>query len=188
MALAAEEATAATKRLKSARHAAPSPAVSADVTRIPQATSQSVKVAKTGMVLARARVFDAASGVVAARERRTALIGKGTYRDSEMVGSEAPVGSLSTKDMPKRKEAVSGGDFSAKFKSWMQVSLTAKVYVPLYLVSGEGQETGARALSDCRMCLQVKQQQGGPGPPEGAAVSKLMLWHDSADAGWWPRW
>ena len=76
VALAAEEATAATKRLKSARYAAPSPAVSADVTRTPQATSQSVKVAKTGMVLARARVFDAASGVVAARERRTALIGK----------------------------------------------------------------------------------------------------------------
>jgi hypothetical protein len=60
VALAAEEATAATKRLKSARYAAPSPAVSADVTRTPQATSQSVKVAKTGMVLARARVFDAA--------------------------------------------------------------------------------------------------------------------------------
>jgi hypothetical protein len=49
VALAAEEATAATKRLKSARHAAPSPAVSVDVTRIPQATSQSVKVAKTGI-------------------------------------------------------------------------------------------------------------------------------------------
>ena len=43
--------------------------------------SEIVKVANAEMVLARARVFDPASGVVAARERRSALIGKGAYRD-----------------------------------------------------------------------------------------------------------
>ena len=58
---------------------------------------------KTGMVLARAQLAESTSGVVAARDRQAALVGKGLYRQAEKVAQEQPVGTLATKDMPKRK-------------------------------------------------------------------------------------
>jgi hypothetical protein len=61
------------------------------------------KAKKTGMVLARAQLSASTSGVVAAQQRQDSLLGKGRYRDAEKLASEAPVGTLSTKDMPKRK-------------------------------------------------------------------------------------
>ena len=121
--IAAEEAAAAAKRRKLS---IPRSARSADISAV-----SSVKAIKTGMVLARAQLSEPASGVVAARERRSALIGKGTFRDSEMVGSEAPVGTLATKDMPKRKHEPRGANataqFKHKFKTWMRSKLTVKV-------------------------------------------------------------
>ena len=120
-AIAADEAAAAAKRRKSSTPRSPIPAVS---------VSSSVKAVKTGMVLARTRLFEPASGVVAAREHRSALIGMGTFRDCETVGSEAPVGALATGDMPKCKHAPRGArstaQFQHKFKTWMRAKLTVK--------------------------------------------------------------
>ena len=45
------------------------------------AKSSGGKSMKTGMVLARAELSQSSSGVVAARDRQTALVGKGVYRE-----------------------------------------------------------------------------------------------------------
>ena len=84
-------------------------------------------VMKTGMVLARAKLAESASGIVAARDRQAALVGKGMYRDAETVASESPVGTLATKQMPKRKDAFSAAQHKASFRVWMRDSLGAKV-------------------------------------------------------------
>ena len=47
------------------------------------AKSSAGKSMKTGMVLARAELSQSSSGVVAARDRQTALVGKGLYREAE---------------------------------------------------------------------------------------------------------
>ena len=75
---------------------------------------------KTGMVLARAQLGESASGVVAARERQSSLLSKGVYRNAEAVAREAPVGTLATKEMPKRKEATDAAEHERAFDSWMQ--------------------------------------------------------------------
>ena len=86
---------------------------------------------KTGMVLARAQLLSQSSGgVVAARDRQNTLLGKGLYRKAEQVAREAAIGTLSAKDMPKRKDAK---DAAAKamhpkaFGTWMRGALSAKV-------------------------------------------------------------
>ena len=43
---------------------------------------------KTGMVLARAKLGESASGIVVAQDRQAALVGKGAYRDAEKVARE----------------------------------------------------------------------------------------------------
>ena len=43
------------------------------------------KATKTGMVLARAQLSSSQTGVVAAQERQSALLGKGMYRKAETV-------------------------------------------------------------------------------------------------------
>jgi hypothetical protein len=88
------------------------------------------KSMKTGMVLARAELSQSSSGVVAARDRQTALVGKGLYREAEKVAREAPVGMLSTKDMPKRKDsAQTEAEYEKTFGSWMRSTLEAKVSI-----------------------------------------------------------
>ena len=88
------------------------------------------KSMKTGMVLARAELSQSSSGVVAARDRQTALVGKGLYREAEKVAREAPVGMLSTKDMPKRKDsAQKEAQFEKTFGSWLRSTLEAKVSI-----------------------------------------------------------
>ena len=52
------------------------------------------KATKTGTVLARAQLQPAHGGVIAAQERRTALLAKGMFREAEMLAQVAPVGSL----------------------------------------------------------------------------------------------
>ena len=94
------------------------------------AKSSGGKSMKTGMVLARAELSQSSSGVVAARDRQTALVGKGLYREAEKVAREAPVGMLSTKDMPKRKDsAQKEAQFEKTFESWMRSTLEAKVSI-----------------------------------------------------------
>ena len=94
----------------------------------PQLESTGGKRRKSGMVLARAQLSASASGVVAAQERQDALLCKGTYREAEKVAREAPVGSLATKDMPKRKASEhSEAVFAKQFYGWMRKSLKAKV-------------------------------------------------------------
>ena len=94
------------------------------------AKSSAGKSMKTGMVLARAELSQSSSGVVAARDRQTALVGKGLYREAEKVAREAPVGMLSTKDMPKRKDsAQKEAQFENAFGSWMRSTLQAKVSI-----------------------------------------------------------
>ena len=83
---------------------------------------------KTGMVLARAKLAESASGIIAARDRQAALVGKGDYREAEKVAREAPVGTLATKEMPKRKESSeSAVQFKASFRTRMRSTLGAKV-------------------------------------------------------------
>jgi hypothetical protein len=83
---------------------------------------------KTGMVLARAQLAESTSGVVAARDRQAALVGKGLYRQAEKVAQEQPVGTLATKDMPKRKgSALDKAQFKEAFTKWMRKSMHAKV-------------------------------------------------------------
>ena len=85
-------------------------------------------VMKTGMVLARAKLAESASGIIAARDRQAALVGKGDYREAEKVAREASVGTLATKQMPKRKESSeSAVQFKASFRTWMRSTLGAKV-------------------------------------------------------------
>ena len=86
------------------------------------------KSIKTGMLLARAQLSESTSGVVAARERQNSLLGKGLYRESEKVAREAAVGTLSVKDMPKRKEATHGSaPHKMAFGSWMRSTLGSNV-------------------------------------------------------------
>ena len=81
---------------------------------------------KTGMVLARAQLAESTSGVVAARDRQAALVGKG-YRQAEKVAQEQPVGTLATKDMPKRKgSALDKAQFKEAFTTWMRKSMQEK--------------------------------------------------------------
>ena len=86
---------------------------------------------KTGMVLARAQLSQSSGGIVAACDRQNTLLGKGLYRKAEQVAREAAVGTLSAKDMPKRKDAK---DAAAKamhpkaFGTWMRGALSAKVW------------------------------------------------------------
>ena len=87
------------------------------------------KSMKTGMVLARAQLSESASGVLAARERQMALLGKSEYREAEKVAREAPVGSLSTKAMPKKKNAgKDAAQHQKAFGAWMREALSGKVW------------------------------------------------------------
>ena len=88
------------------------------------------KAKKTGMVLARAQLSTSTGGVVAAQQRQDSLLGKGRYRDAETLACEAPVGTLSTKDMPKRKQAktkVAQAKHGADFRAWMKRTFKSKV-------------------------------------------------------------
>jgi len=117
--VAAQEAAAASARSVKRRKTVAASEVSAE--------STGGMVMKTGMVLARAKLAESASGIVAARDRQAALVGKGRYRDAEKVASESPVGTLATKEMPKRKDALSTAQHKESFRLWMRDSLGAKV-------------------------------------------------------------
>ena len=95
------------------------------------------KSMKTGFVLARAKLSESSSGMVAVRDRQASLLGKVTYREVEKVAREAPVGSLTTKDMPKRRNAnTDEGKARHKeaFGKWMRTALQAKVRSPFGMV------------------------------------------------------
>ena len=94
----------------------------------PGAVVSGGKATKTGTVLARAQLQPAHGGVVAAQERRTALLAKGIFREAELLAQEAPVGSLATKDMPRNKgRQVTNDVFRARFGEWLRSSLGTKV-------------------------------------------------------------
>ena len=57
----------------------------------PGAVVSGGKATKTGTVLARAQLQPAHGGVVAAQERRTALLAKGMFREAELLAQEGPV-------------------------------------------------------------------------------------------------
>ena len=85
------------------------------------------KSVKTGMVLARAQLCESESGVVVARDRRSALVSKGRFREAEKVAREQAVGTLATKDMPKRKNAEAPAAHKRAFGEWMRSALASKV-------------------------------------------------------------
>ena len=58
-----------------------------------------------GMVLARAKLGNTTSDIVATCDRHAALVSKGNFRDAAKVGREAPTGTLNTAELPKRKDA-----------------------------------------------------------------------------------
>ena len=66
---------------------------------------------KTGMVLARAKLAESASGILVAQDRQAALVGKGAYREAEKVAREGPVGMLATKEMPNLAEGAEHAAF-----------------------------------------------------------------------------
>ena len=57
----------------------------------PGAVVSGGKATMTGTVLARAQLQPAHGGVVAAQERRTALLAKGMFREAELLAQEGPV-------------------------------------------------------------------------------------------------
>ena len=79
---------------------------------------------KTGFELARARLqADDSGGVPAARARRVALLGKGTFRNSETLALQAPTGTLSMRSMPKRRLAVSDEEHREEMARWKRANL-----------------------------------------------------------------
>ena len=86
------------------------------------------KAMKTGMVLARARLPSATSGVPAMRDRQNAMLSKGKYRDAEKVGKEAPIGTLSTAGKQTRHDFEDKAEHRQKFRAWMKAGLTGKVH------------------------------------------------------------
>ena len=119
--LRAEEATAAsvraTKRLKTVATAC---------------ESSGGMAMKTGMVLARSQLHESTSGIVAARDRQAALVGKGQYREVEKVAQEQALGTLATKDMPKRKgSTLDKAQFDEAFSKWMRTNMHIKVRTQL---------------------------------------------------------
>ena len=126
------------------------------------------KATKTGMVLARAQLSMTQTGVVAAQERQSALLGKGKYRKAETVAREAPVGTLATKDMPKRKGMKgSEADFKKRFGTWMRTALSAKVR--LTRAERRGRAEGRARSYPARRAWQVKQAR------VAAAYEKMAL-------------
>ena len=86
------------------------------------------KSCKTGMVLARAKLPRATSGIAATRDRQNALLGKGEHRDAEKVASEAPVGTMTSASRPKRKDSEHGSKgHKEAFYTWMKKALHGKV-------------------------------------------------------------
>ena len=98
---------------------------------------------KTGMVLARAQLAESTSGVVAARDRQAALVGKG-YRQAEKVAQEQPVGTLATKDMTKRKgSALDKAQFKEAFTTEKEKKRTARLLLlknAVFCILGESCE------------------------------------------------
>ena len=79
--------------------------------------SSSGMAMKTGMVAARAKLAASSSGIVAAQDRQAALVGTGKYRVAEKVAREAPIGSLATNEMTKRKNSTaSPAEFKTNFR------------------------------------------------------------------------
>ena len=88
---------------------------------------QGSKAWKTGMVLTRAKLGTATSEIAATRDRQSALLSKGMFRDAEKVAREAATGTLKTSRMPKRKNAVGTSAHQAEFRHWMKQTLSGKV-------------------------------------------------------------
>ena len=119
---------AADQKAAGAQSSRPTAKPSACEDGVPSSTDG--KARKTGMVLARAKLSATIGGVVAAQERANSLLGKGVYRDAESLARQGPVGSLSTKDMPKRKDAKSAtakAKHGKGFRAWMTRALKSKV-------------------------------------------------------------
>ena len=89
------------------------------------ASVSSGKCVKSGMVLARAKLHESSDGVVAARDRRNALIGKGEFRDAEKVAREGSVGTLSRP--PKMSQGKDLEEHKQEFGTWMRRTLAGKV-------------------------------------------------------------
>lgn len=156
----------------------------ADLERLEATGSKSTK---TGMALARAQLSQSGSGIVAAQERQSALVGKGTYRKAERVAREQPVGTLAAKDMPKKKKhAAKAAQFEKAFGEWMRRSLSAKVRrrsraEPCWDVGASGDLPRSSAR-----CVQVKQVRTAaayekmcvPSSPEAVVRQRWRL------AGW----
>ena len=108
------------------------------------------KALKTGMVLARARLAGATSEIPATRDRQSALLGKGDYRDSEKVGREAAIGTLKTSNMPKLKDAKDRATHKAAMDKWKKVSLKNTVRVE----SNDGHSSDLHVCYDwCTVCI-----------------------------------
>ena len=121
------------------------------------------KARKTGMVLARAKLSSTTGGVVAAQERANSLLGKGTFRDAETLARQGPVGSLSTKDMPKRKDATSAtakAKHGKDFRAWMARALKSKVRDHLGICIGERRAASASDLTcDCLLACGSRSRR-----------------------------
>ena len=114
---------------------------------------------KTGMVLARAQLAESTSGVVAARDRQAALVGKG-YRQAEKVAQEQPVGTLATKDMPKRKgSALDKAQFKEAFTTEKEKKRTARLLLlknAVFCILGESCEYCKTTKNATRMRRMAK--------------------------------
>lgn len=111
--------------------------------------SGSGMVKKTGFALARSQLAARSStGVVAAQECQSALVGKGLYRKEESVAQEQPVGVLATNEMPRRKEFVgSEPQHQKKFQEWMRSKLTPKARAaPRHSSSAAAQQQRVRMV------------------------------------------
>jgi len=157
------------------------------------------KSKKTGMVLARAQLEASTGGVVAAQQRQNSLLGKGRYRDAETLAREAPVGTLRTKDMPKRKQAKTKAAQAAHgvdFRAWMDRTFqrkpkqtrTAAGYEKMVLTVNDWMvEQGYEAFAHVvqvtpkRYRLQLRTVKGKPQVPSLEAIIEFVMGMASGD-------
>eukprot|EP00966_Prymnesium_polylepis_P113624 2627112-Prymnesium_polylepis.1 len=148
------------------------------------------KARKTGFVLARAKLGTATSELAATRDRQSALLAKGAYREADKVGREAPTGTLQSKAKPKRKEAESLAAHKAAFQAWMKQTFggkvkqvnTASAYERMVLSANmwmveQGYEAFCRVVevTPQRYKVELIADEGGvPRTPEVEAVVEFL--------------
>ena len=144
---------------------------------------------KSGFVLARAQLAaNSSTGVVAAQERQTAMVGKGKYREEEKVAQELPVGSLATNEMPRRKDwQGSPAQFTQNMQKWLRTKVSVKVRrgrrVCAMRIARMRAVLGARAQCTADRLAVARARAAGEAGAHGGGLREDGAAHERVDAG-----